>query len=74
MATNLKTGTRLREFYTSLADFEVLLEDARMNANTQWEEDFVRDVGVKYKAQKFDMFWSEKQDQKLRAIAGPEDY
>lgn len=65
---------RLADRYTYLADFEEILEDARMQAANDKEETFVRDVTVKYREWGGRMFWSDSQDNWLRKIAGPDDY
>ena len=45
-----------------------------MQASSDKEEAFVKDVKAKYDDRGALMFWSEKQDRWLRAIAGPEDF
>lgn len=69
-----KFGGRVGERYKVMSDFEVLLEDARMAASSDFEEEFVAQTKENYNQFKAKMFWSEKQDQLLRRIAGPEDY
>lgn len=64
---------RVGDLYDSEHDFEVILEDARMNASTPWEEEFVKKAKESYEAHASLMFWSEKQDDILRKIAGPDD-
>lgn len=68
------SSTRLEDLFSSLKDFEEILIDARMNASTDFEEGFVRTTQANYDQYSGRMFWSEKQDQILRSIAGPEDY
>lgn len=65
---------RLADRYTYLADFEEILEDARMQAANDKEETFVSDVTAKYREWGGRMFWSDSQDNWLRKIAGPDDY
>lgn len=72
--TTGKFGARVEDSYKQVSEFEVMLEDARMAAATDFEEEFVAQAAENFKQFKAKMFWSEKQDQLLRRIAGPEDY
>lgn len=64
---------RLHDKYKAMAPFESMLEDARMNARNDWEEEFVASVIKKYEEYGSSMFWSGQQDTVLRRIAGPDD-
>lgn len=65
---------RLIDHYSkSLHEFEVILDDARMSASTNKEEDFVKQAKQKYDEYGGRMYWSEAQDRWLRVIAGPDD-
>lgn len=64
---------RVHDRYSSISSFESTLEDARMQARTQWEEDFVKKAKETYDKFGGGMFWSDKQDTTLRKIAGPDD-
>lgn len=65
---------RLEDQYKAMKDFEEILEDARMAADSDVEEKFVSETKVKYDKWGGTMFWSEKQDRWLRVIAGADDY
>lgn len=67
------SSPRLEDLYSSITEFESTLEDARMNARTDWEESFVKQAKEKYAEFSGRMFWTEKQDDILRKIAGPDD-
>lgn len=56
----------------SEADFESLLEDARMNAANDWEEQFVSDLADRYASYGRRMFLSEAQQTQLERIASDE--
>lgn len=60
--------------YKSMTEFEVILEDARMEASNDWEEEFVEKAKENYAKYGLAMFWSEAQDKTLRRIAGPDDW
>lgn len=66
-------STKVVDLYDSMAEFESTLEDARMSATTDREEEFVAQTKEKYDKWGGRMFWSEKQDAWLRRIAGPDD-
>lgn len=74
MATDSwKNLPKLHDRYESIAVFEELLEDARMNADSDWAESFVAQISEKYKAHGGGMFWSSRQDEVLRKIAGNDE-
>lgn len=66
------SGDRLRDKYKNLDDFEDVLEEARMAAGNDDEEEFVAKVIANYKKYKYGMFWSEAQDKYLRVISNYE--
>jgi hypothetical protein len=53
-------------------DFEVLLEDARMNAANDWEEEFVADMKARFDQYGRRMYLSDAQKQTLERIANDE--
>ncbi|PSJ16341.1 hypothetical protein [Nitrosomonas supralitoralis] len=53
-------------------EFEGLLEDARMNAANDWEENFVSDLSSKYAEFGRRMFLSDSQKDHLERIASDE--
>lgn len=53
-------------------EFEGLLEDARMNAANDWEENFVSDLSSKYDEFGRRMFLSDAQREHLERIASYE--
>lgn len=53
-------------------EFEGLLDDARMNAANDWEENFVSDLSCKYAEFGRRMFLSESQQCHLERIASDE--
>ena len=59
----------VQELYPNVTDFEVLLEDARMNAANDWEETFVSDLRDRYAQYGRRMFLTEAQQQHLERIA-----
>lgn len=63
-------GDKLHDRYDNISMFEVLLEEARMNALDEHGEQFVADVIKKYDKWGGGMFWSDKQDAYLRKISG----
>lgn len=65
--------SRLYDLYPSFTVFESTLEDARMSAQTDWEERFVAETSIKYDQYGTSMYWSREQDNLLRRIAGPDD-
>lgn len=66
-------ATKLSSHYHQLSVFEIMLEDARMNARTDFEEKFVAETLEKYAQYKGEMFWTGQQDTLMRRIAGPDD-
>lgn len=65
--------TKAFDRYDSMTEFETCLEDARMSASNDWEEEFVAKAQANYDKYGMGMFWSEAQDKTLRRIAGPDD-
>lgn len=53
-------------------EFEELLEDARMNAANDWEEQFVADLKDKFDEYGSRMFLSDAQQEHLERIASDE--
>lgn len=53
-------------------EFESLLEDAKMNAANDWEENFVSDLSSKYDEFGRRMFLSDSQKDHLERIASDE--
>ena len=66
--------SRVLDKYESMSEFETVLEDARMQASNDWEEDFVKKAKENYAQYGMGMFWSEAQDRTLCRIAGPDDF
>jgi len=64
---------KLHDMYESMSEFEVMLEDARMSASSDREEEFVAKAEANYTIYGGRMFWSEAQDRWLRSIAGDDD-
>lgn len=64
---------RVVDMYPCITDFEDILEDARMSACNDKEEEFVKSTKDKYQQWGGRMFWSVKQDQWLRSIAGDDE-
>lgn len=62
-------STKVVDLYPSHDEFEERLENARMAASTDWEEDFVKTAISKFEKFGNSMFWSEAQDGILRKIA-----
>lgn len=58
--------------YPDLTEFESLLEDARMNAATDWDEQFVADLQVKFDQYGDRTFLSDSQRVQLERIANDE--
>ena len=55
-------------------DFKYILSLARDNAETDWEESFIKSLQIKYDTYDDNMFFSEAQRAKLMSIAyGPEE-
>ena len=65
--------SKVLDRYKSMSEFESCLEDARMQASNDWEEEFVAKSKDNYDKYGMGMFWSEAQDKTLRRIAGPDD-
>lgn len=63
--------SRVQDTYTE-ADFEELLETARMNAANDWEEQFVADMKDRYDQYGRRMFLSDSQQETLERIANDE--
>jgi len=64
---------RLVDRYPSITVFEQLLEEARMNAETDHAEGFVKDVRIKYGQWGGTMYWSDAQEKYLRRIASGDE-
>lgn len=63
--------SRVQDTYTE-ADFEELLETARMNAANDWEEQFVADMKDRYDQYGRRMYLSDSQQETLERIANDE--
>lgn len=63
---------RVQDLDYDADDFEVLLDDARMNAANDWEETFVGDMTERFKQYGRRMLISEAQLSHLERIAGDE--
>lgn len=63
--------SRVQDHYDE-ADFEELLETARMNAANDWEERFVADMKDRYGQYGRRMFLSDSQQETLERIANDE--
>lgn len=63
--------SRVQDRYDE-ADFEELLESARMNAANDWEETFVADMKDRYGQYGRRMFISDSQQETLERIANDE--
>jgi hypothetical protein len=61
---------KAEEIYTDSDELESLLEDARMNASTDWEESFVADMKERFEKYGMGMFISDAQQKHLERIAG----
>lgn len=62
---------RVQDIYAD-TDFEKLLEDARMNAANDWEEEFVADMVARFEQYGRRMYLSDAQKQTLERIANDE--
>lgn len=51
------------------AEFSQLLEDAKMNAANDWEENFVADLTKKFEEHGFGTYLSDLQNDRLKRIA-----
>ena len=60
---------RIQDHYPDLDEFESLLEDARMNAANDWEEQFAADMQAKYQQYGKRAFLSDSQKTQLERIA-----
>jgi len=61
---------KAEDVYTDSDELESLLEDARMNASTDWEESFVADMKERFEKYGMGMFISDAQQKHLERIAG----
>lgn len=66
--------TTVFDRFVDLDDFECLLDDARLQASTDWEVSFVKDLASRFSKYKGAMTLSDKQEQTLRDLAGPADF
>lgn len=62
---------RVQDIYKD-AEFEELIEDARMNAANDWEESFVADMKARFSEYGRRMFISDTQKDHLERIANDE--
>lgn len=62
--------SRVKDLYPKITDFDRLLEDAALNASTEWEMEFVDNMTGKYDTFGGEMFLTEAQHDKLRQVAG----
>lgn len=63
------SNSRLQDRYPSIAEFELLLQDATWNAGTDKADVFVKEIKKKYDMYGGSMFWSDAQDEWLLALA-----
>lgn len=64
--------SQVRDQYPYLTEFETLLDDARMNAATDWDEQFVADLQAKFDQYGDRAFLSDNQRAQLERIANDE--
>lgn len=60
---------RIQDHYPDITEFEGLLEDARMNAANDWEEQFAADMQDRYEQYGKRGFLSDAQKAQLERIA-----
>jgi len=60
---------QVSDIYDDEAEFSELIEDARMNAADDWEENFVADLAKKFEQHGSDMYLSDLQNDRLKRIA-----
>ncbi|MBP8789661.1 MAG: hypothetical protein KBH41_19790 [Azonexus sp.] len=60
------------DIYTDSDELEGIMEDARMNASTDWEESFVADMKERFDKYGMGMFISDAQREHLERIANDE--
>lgn len=66
-------SAKLHEQYDDLSTFEETLDDAELNASSDFAEGFVADMRAKYTQYGKDMYLSGKQRTKLEEIAAGEN-
>ena len=59
----------IADHFDAMGEFDELLEDAALNAETEWEETFVDDLQERYDLYKDKMYLSGSQVKVLRKIA-----
>ncbi len=64
--------SQVLDLYDSTDDFESDLEDARMQARSDWDEQFVKDMKERYEQYGERMYLSEAQHEQLLRIGGNE--
>lgn len=63
------SGQTIEDVYERY-EFEDILESARMNAGTDWDEEFVKDMKARYDQWGMRAFLSDAQQEQLERIAG----
>lgn len=61
--------SKASEFFDDVGELEDLIEDARMSAETDWEDRFVKDIKSRQERYGLEMFLTETQLEKLENIA-----
>ena len=59
----------IKDHFDEVGDFDEMLEDAGLNAETGWEEDFVAELQERYDQYNEKTFLSGKQVEVLKRIA-----
>lgn len=62
--------TTVADEFDNVEDFDALLNEARMQASTDWEEDFIADLLDRFERFGSAMSLSERQLETVRRIAG----
>ncbi len=62
-------GKTVSDQYKKVADFESLLDQAQMNAGTNWEEQVFSDLATRFRQYGAGMYFSESQREQLERIA-----
>ena len=60
------------DIYTDSDELEGILDDARMNASTDWEESFIADMKARFDKYGMAMFITGAQQEHLERIASDE--
>lgn len=57
------------DFFDSDKSLKVCLADAESNVKTEWEQDFIEDMGDRYDKWGFSMFMTDSQASRLKKLA-----